>query len=402
MNNVEIWLWILLVMLPHNERTAKLLKKYDTALDAAKAMRDGQCDLLTPQEKQRVERTRTREVRGLINECERLGIRIVTLDDAEYPPQLKQIADPPIVLFVKGDLAPLHALPSLAVVGPRSPSEYGRNAADVFCTALAKDRVALISGLAVGIDSIVHRRAVNNGGYTVGVMGCGLSVNYPAENQELKDLIIRSGGAIISELLPYASVTGKYFKHRNRIISGLGSGTLIIEASTKSGCLLTAKHTLAQKRPLLCIPPHDVFEERFSGVVPLLRKGAINAFDISDIYRELNSSQLATPQIADAVKRLPASKATTPPSSSDSSIVCAEQTEPAAEKTVVQEKPEPNLTALSPEEASVVSQLQENPLTMDELIDKTELSHDKICSIVLGLELRDVITRNRDGTFSIV
>ncbi|MGN0688430.1 MAG: DNA-processing protein DprA, partial [Oscillospiraceae bacterium] len=122
MKNVEIWLWILLVMLPHNSRTAELLRTYGSALEAAKAMRDGSCTFLTPQEKQRVERTRTREVRALINECQRLGISIVTLDDEDYPKRLKQISDPPIVLFVKGSLKPLERMTSLSVVGPRQPS----------------------------------------------------------------------------------------------------------------------------------------------------------------------------------------------------------------------------------------------------------------------------------------
>ncbi|MBE6902549.1 MAG: DNA-protecting protein DprA [Ruminococcaceae bacterium] len=404
MNNVEIWLWILLVMLPHNSRTAELLNTYGSALEAAKAMRDGECTFLTPQEKQRVERTRTREVRALINECNRLGIRIVTLDDDEYPVLLKAIPDPPIVLFVKGSLAPLNDLPSLAVVGPRSPSEYGRNATDRICTELAKDGIALVSGLAVGVDSVAHRCAVNNGGYTVGVLGCGMMVNYPAENEELKITIIEKGGAIISELLPYTSVSAGYFKFRNRIISGMCLGSLVTEASSRSGSLLTAEHSSAQRRAVFAVPPHDIFAERFSGVFDLFRNGAIPVFDVTDIYSALSAaaptsdnyhaakrlSQLSTKrpdiQVKPAPKRTP--KQTAPA--------------PVAETTQPDPRPTLDLSALSPEEASIVTQLYERPLTMDELIELTGISHDKICAIILGLELSDVITRNQTGTFSIV
>ena len=400
MNNVEIWLWILLVMLPHNSRTSELLKTYGSALDAARAMRDGDCTFLTPQEKQRVERTRTREVRALMNECERLGIRIVTLDDEEYPRLLKNIPDPPIVLFVKGSLARLNAVPSLAVVGPRSPSEYGRNAADKLCTSLAKDGTALISGLAVGIDSVVHRSAVNNGGYTVGVLGCGSMVNYPAENEELKAAIIASGGAVISELLPYTSVSAGYFKRRNRIISGLAQGTLVVEASTRSGCLLTAEHTVGQGRVLMCIPPHDIFAERFSGVMPLLRGGAVNVFETADVYNAIASSDsISDLSVTEQLKHFRKTRDVQPKKTSTKSAE-------AAMPEVLQSEPEvrtkPDFSDFSPEEAEVITQLTEKPLTMDELIDKTGLSHDKICAVVLGLEINDVITRNQTGTFMLV
>ncbi len=263
-SNVEVWLWLLLVLLPHNPRTSEILETYGSALEAAKAMRDGSCQL-SAAEKQRVERTRTREVKSLICECERLGIRIITLDDGEYPEQLRKIPDPPIVLFVKGTLQPLQNMPAVAVVGPRSPSEYGRKVCEKLCTEMAKDKIALVSGMAVGIDSCVHRSAINNNGYTAAVLGCGIMVNYPAENEGLKNAVLNSGGALISELLPYASVAANYFRHRNRIISGLCGATLVVEAGSHSGALLTAEHALRQDRRLLCVPPHDIFADSFYG-----------------------------------------------------------------------------------------------------------------------------------------
>lgn len=405
---VEIWLWLLLVLLPHNARTSEILHTYGgSALNAAKAMRDGECQL-SAAEKQRVERTRTREVRALINECERLGIRIITLDDEEYPEKLRDISDPPIVLFVRGSLMPLKTLPALAVVGPRQPSEYGRKVCERLCAEAAGDGVAIISGIAVGIDACAHRCAVNNGGYTAAVLGCGLMVNYPGENEELKETILQSGGALISELLPYASVSQAYFKHRNRIISGLAGAALIVEASSRSGALLTAAHAAKQNRALLCIPPQDIFAERFSGLSQLLSQGAMPVCSICDLY----SALIGADGQASTLKRLlpqkekqwlgglstarpvQISKPSKPQEIADAPHrEIPDRTQPPAAKAT------PDISQLSPEEGEVISLIAEGAMTMDELIEKTGIQSDKLCAVILGLEINDVIVRTREGTF---
>lgn len=413
MNNVEVWLWILLVMLPHNPRTAELLRQYGSALDAARAMRDGECDILTEQEKKRAERTRTREVKALISECQRLDIRIVTLDDEEYPSLLKMISNPPIVLFVKGDLAPLSRIASVAVVGPRSSSEYGRKVSSVLCGDLAGNGVGIISGLAVGIDAAAHRAAVDCSGYTVGVLGCGITVNYPAENEDLKQTILEKGGAIISELLPTASVSSSYFKYRNRIISGMAMGALIIEASTRSGALLTAEHTFDQDKPVFVIPPHDIFEERFCGVFPLIKKGAELVSGVRDIYSVLvqrysddryNVFSAELHRIERLMKKQPNSVYTkeqkakpvlpvpiikTPPKSS--------KREELSDKTFS----DTDLSSVKPEYRKVVQLLNERSMTMDELIVYAEITHEEMCTLLLDMELDDIIMRNQDATYSL-
>ena len=403
-SNVEVWLWLLLVLLPHNSRTSEILATYGSALEAAKAMRDGTCPLSTA-EKQRVERTRTREVRSLISECERLGIRIITLDDEEYPSLLKNIPDPPIVLFVKGSLMPLKDLPAISVVGPRQPSEYGRKVCDRLCTEMAKDGVAIISGMAVGIDACAHRSATNNGGYTAAVLGCGITVNYPSENEELKNAILQSGGALISELLPYASVTQSYFKRRNRIIAGISCATLIAEASSRSGALLTAEHALNQNRALLCIPPQDIFAERFYGLAKLIRDGARPVCDVCDIYTALiNSDERAVrlkKLLTQKEKQWQGALTHTKPVVTKSTVSAkSEPAEKLAEAKPVA-KPAPDTSQLSPEEAQIVNIVSGGAATMDEIIEKTGKKYDEICSIILGLELNDAIVRNRDGTFTL-
>ncbi len=396
MTNVEVWLWILLVMLPHNSRTTELLSRYRTGLEAAIAMRDGKCELLNAAERQRVERTRTREVKALIAQCEHLGIRMITLDDPEYPSQLKRIDDPPIVLFVKGDISQLNRMPAVAVVGPRVPSDYGMRITDVLCNELAAGGVGIVSGMAVGIDAQAHRSAVEHGGYTVGVMGCGLEVNYPADNEQLKKDVIASGGALVSELLPYSSASVPYFRRRNRIIAGLSSASVVIEASAKSGALVTAGITRTQGKPVFCVPPHDITDGSFNGSVSLLREYALPLFGISDIFTELSRRGEDGEHIAhmDKVKELSKKSVAPKPKKSAKAAPMLESIheEPHAVEFV-------DVSELSPEEAAVILLLKERPLTMDEIIEKSGKRHDEICSIILGLELMDAVERRQDGTF---
>lgn len=223
-STIEVWLWLLLVMCPYNRKTTELLEHFDSAEELACAIRDGNCPGLSEAEKQRARNIRSREVSQIMQECAQNDIRIITLDDPEYPTLLKNIYSPPIVLFVRGSLMCLENEVSLAVVGPRHPSDYARRAARMLCSDLARLGTVLVSGLAVGIDATAHSCAVEHGTPTIGVLACGQLVNYPAENEELKRRIVAGGGAVISELLPHAGVEGRYFHQRNRMISGLGLG----------------------------------------------------------------------------------------------------------------------------------------------------------------------------------
>lgn len=285
--NKEIWLWLLLVMLPHNERTMKLVEQYGDVRTAAEAIRDGKCDLLTNEESERAQCIRSREVNSVIAECDSNNIRIITIEDEEYPALLKDIYAPPVVLFVQGSLEGHSEQTALAVVGTRNPSRYGVAAAKQICTELAALGITLVSGLAVGIDTAAHESAVEKGAKTIGVLACGSLVDYPAASRGLKQNIIRCGGAVISELPPRASVEPEYFRHRNRIISGLAHGTFVVEAPEHSGSLLTAEHAVQQGRELFCLPPYDIFSRSCTGVVPYLRDGATPVFGYVDIVNAL-------------------------------------------------------------------------------------------------------------------
>lgn len=286
-SSVEVWIWLLLVMQPHNRKTLKVLEHFGfNAEKGAAAIRDGKV-MLTEDEKRRARETRNGAVREIINICNSKGIKIITLDDKEYPTLLKNIDNPPIVLFCAGNLSELDGALTVSAVGTRNPSAYGIDVTKRIISQLAKVGAVVTSGLAVGIDAAVHKACIDSGGRTTGVLACGIFVDYPLENSRLKREIVENGGAVISELLPYTKTSADYFQYRNRIISGLSLGTLIIEASEQSGALITANHACEQGREVFYIPPHNILSPHFMGVAALGRDGATPVYSYLDIVYAL-------------------------------------------------------------------------------------------------------------------
>lgn len=404
---VEVWLWLLLVMNPHNTKTTKLLEEYGSAESLARAIRDGECRKLSDAEKQRAANTRNREVRQIIDECAENAIRIIPLDDPEYPALLRNIFSPPIVLFVRGTLTCMDGEVPLAVVGPRRPSEYAVRAARKLCGDLAEIGTVIVSGLAVGIDAVAHGCAVRAGVPTIGVLACGHLVNYPAESEELKKQIVEGGGAIISELLPHAGVEARYFHDRNRIISGLGMGTLVIEASTRSGCLLTANHAIEQSRDLFCVPPGDITQEYCAGVVPYLRDGAIPVFDYLDIVHEYMYhyfNRINPDAFSDKFRRQAVSAQKKPAAANAVKPRPAEEKAPAAPIAPAEQKKtisDEVYSQLNEEQAKLLRLAAEKPLTADELIELTGMQYAKVAEALTELEIAGHIQLLPDGKYGI-
>lgn len=398
-SSVEVWLWLLLVMNPCNPKVHRLLEKYDSAEELCRAIRDGKCPNLTDAEKQRAANTRTREVRRIMEECAAHSIRIITLDDPEYPALLRHIYSPPVVLFVQGTLsgldAPNCAVP-LAVVGPRSPSDTAVSAAKMLCSDLVKIGTVIISGLAVGIDTIAHTCALNGGVPTVGVLACGSLVNYPSESEHLKQQIIENGGAVISELLLHTGVTGGYFRHRNRIISGLGLGTLVIEASTRSGCLLTANHAVEQGRDLFCVPPADITRESCAGVVKYLRDGAAPVYDYLDIVRAYMPQYFGQEYAGESDEAL-SRKRQLRRSAKDQPAAPVKK--PEASPAKPQRSPV-NCAGLNELQTKLVRLIEERPQSADELIDATGLAYSQAAEALTELEILGLITLLPEGRYT--
>ncbi len=406
---VEVWLWLLLVMMPYNPKVHSILKICGgDVTEAAKLVRSGAVPMLTDVERGRAKQVRSGDVHKLMELCASNNIRIITLDDEEYPVRLKAIYNPPIVLFTMGSLKGVDNEVTIAVVGTRSFCRYSAEITDRICTDLAKIGTIIVSGLAVGLDGIAHRACVNAGGRTIGVLACGCLVNYPSENEQLKKDILKSGGALISELLPTSTTFGGYFRHRNRIISGLALGTLITEASIHSGCNITAEHTLEQGRDLFCIPPHDIRDPRFKGVVSYLRDGAIPVFEYIDIVNqyiysythgihyesifEAANSGMKLRGEEPSVRR----KKTDRTGDSDAPEEQKPASAPVSPKTV----DESVLKSLDPLAGKILCLLNEKPLLTDEIIKCCEVDHTTAISALTDLEIFGYIKKNIDGTYS--
>ena len=212
------------------------------------------------------------------------GTQIITLDDAEYPEILKGIYDPPLCLYVRGKL-PDFSYNSLAVVGSRRATIYGRKMAKHLSEAAVLADWKVISGLAFGIDAIAHQAAVDAGGITVAVLGGGLSRVHPQEHVPLARSIIESGGALISEFPMKFPVSRQSFPRRNRIVSGLSQAVLIVEAGLKSGALITANLAMEQGKDIFAIPGH-VDNPQAKGCHKLIKQGAKLTEDFNDILED--------------------------------------------------------------------------------------------------------------------
>ena len=220
----------------------------------------------------------------ILEKCLKNNIEIIVLGGEKYPFCLSVIDNPPLILYVKGNLPNFDEIPSIAIVGPRNLSDFGKRAAFSLGYRLAKSGMTVVSGGALGCDTFAHAGALKASGKTVLVLGCGILNDYLLENAKLREAVANSG-ALVSEYPPDFPASRYTFPIRNRIISGLTLGTVVIEAGSKSGSLITAKHANEQGRDVFVIPrsPED---KEFSGSNALLRDGAKPLLDASDIFNE--------------------------------------------------------------------------------------------------------------------
>lgn len=214
---------------------------------------------------------------------EQLHIDVITLADEGYPHLLKNICDPPICLYVQGELR--NDEPSVGVVGSRKASGYGISAAKKISAELSQYQICVISGMARGIDTAAHLGALSAGGRTIAVFGCGLDIVYPPENRKLMERIIENG-AVISEYPPGVLPAPHHFPIRNRIVSGMSVGILVVEAGEKSGSLITAQLALEQGRDVYALPG-NVISINSKGTNKLIQDGAKLVTSVEDILEEI-------------------------------------------------------------------------------------------------------------------
>ncbi len=224
------------------------------------------------------------------NNLDRLGIRLITHHDKDYPARLKEIHDRPAVLFIKGEIKAEDEW-CVSIVGTRQPTIYGRQVAEEMAAGLASSRITVVSGLAKGIDAIAHNAALAAGGRTLAVVGGGLDVIYPPENTDLAKRIVECG-ALISEYPPGTRPRPENFPRRNRILSGLCLGVLVVEAGEGSGALITSMLALEQNREVFAVPG-SILSPASTGTNKLIQDGAKLVRNIGDILEELNLTAAA-------------------------------------------------------------------------------------------------------------
>lgn len=293
-----------------------------------------------------------------------LGGDILILDDGNYPELLREIADPPIVLYVRGNWQKCLETPCVAIVGSRKCSTYGENAAEMLGRDLAANGMCVVSGFARGIDTAAHRGAIAVKGKTIAVLGTGLDSTYPRENSRLTPEIIDAGGAIVSQFPLGTPPLKDNFPYRNRIISGLSYGTVLVEATERSGSLITARLAMEQNREVLAVPGNITSRNSF-GTNYLIKSGAKLVQQWQDVASELPQEIAATilpPKLDDSPSALIKGKVDTVPADLND-----------VEKTVWK--------WLRPDD----------PIAMDELIEKSGLSFGELNSALLGLEIRDYL-----------
>jgi DNA processing protein len=221
-----------------------------------------------------------------LENVKRLGGDVLILDDGSYPALLREIADPPIALYVKGDWQGCFDRPCVAVIGSRMCSTYGENASEMLARDLASRGICVVSGLARGVDAAAHRGAIRGGGKTIAVLGTGIDNVYPRENTKLVREILESGGAVVSQFPLGTPPLKDNFPYRNRIISGLSLGVLIIEASERSGSLITARLATEQNREVMAVPGNITSGNSY-GTNYLIKAGAKLVQQWQDVVAEL-------------------------------------------------------------------------------------------------------------------
>ena len=279
----------------------------------------------------------------------RTRARLVTRTDDNYPTNLTHLHDPPPFLYVHGDMLPTDRF-AIAIVGSRAASTYGRTMARELARGLAEKGITIVSGLARGVDAEAHRATIAVGGRTLAILGSGVDVIYPSEHRSLAQEVT-THGALVSEFSLGSKPDAMHFPYRNRVISGLTLGTVVVEANEKSGSLITARCALEQNREVFAVPG-NVTSDRSRGPHRLIKEGAKLVEGVEDILNEIAPTLVSTPTAP-----------TAPP------------------------------LDLEPHEKQLVALFGDDPIHVDVLIGKSGLGAARVLEILLGLELKGGVTQ---------
>ena len=333
--------------------------------------------------------------RQILQQCYRKNIHVLTFQDAAYPNRLKNLDDAPLVLYYQGVFPDFDAEPVIAMVGTRKASAYGLLQAKRLGYELGRYGAIIVSGGAAGIDTMALRGAVSSGTPPVAVFACGVDVDYPAMNRSLfEDL--RAHGCVISELPPGTPPLAEHFPSRNRILSGLSLGSVVVEAPRKSGALITARHALEQGRDVFTLPG-NLGNPTCEGNIQLLKEGAILISEGWDVLQEYTYLYPVLP-----LRQRPFGPMTLGPQETKDNLVVAEtSSNPEKTDTKAVDKQENRayidvqeiLGALSPDEKAAIGQLTSGEKHIDQIIAATRLPAARITSALTLLQIKGYVKR---------
>ncbi len=308
--------------------------------------------------------------------CKRFGIFILTYDSPYFPENLKNISCPPYVLYTRSHTRiDLNKYMRISVVGNRIATDYGITAAENFGYALAANNFVVVSGMALGIDGAAHTGALKADGITVAVLGSGLETAYPKSHQELMRRIMEKG-MLISEYPPYSKPERWHFPERNRIISGLSQGTLVVEAPKRSGSLITANYALDEGRDIFALPG-NIDNTNSEGTNNLIKDGAYLVTSPRDIVEHYSFEYSEVAKIKEAQSsQMPPQKAK-------------------------KEIPESFYEGLTDEEKHIISKLSDTPVNFEVLLTQTEIPADRLASQITMLEIKGKVKTHPGKNFTL-
>lgn len=371
MNSKKYWVWLSLA-LGTGTRNDEILSAFSDPkklYEATESQRMA-AGVFTKRQFEKLSETKMADAERIIAVCEKYGWEIVTPDDRVYPAGLRKLVDMPLVLYVDGDISCLRGKVIIGVVGTRKPCYESIAIARKISSDLALAGAVVVSGGALGIDSAAHEGAIVGGGKTVCVLGCGLGFDYLRDNEALRRDVSRNG-ALVTEYPPMTSATKYTFPERNRIISGMSHGLLVVEAGEKSGSLITAKRAAEQSRDVYAIPG-SILTTAYNGANALIRDGAkavAGARDILAAYAVIYPDRLNLDAIPD-----------TP--------IIVEKPE---EKKNLQTVKKQSISGLDPDCAAVYNLFGEESLHPDEICAMTELTPSRVIAALMQLQMTDYI-----------
>lgn len=349
---------------------------------------------------QALEQKNLDEARKILTQCEEKGIGILTFLDDAYPVKLRNTADAPMVLYYRGYLPDWENVPVIGIVGTRKATPYGMNTALRFGRQIAACGALVVSGGASGIDTMAMQGAMDIGKPVVGVLGCGVDVVYPKPNRQMFEAVLQNG-CLLSEYPPGTQALGWHFPERNRIISGMSNGLLVVEAPERSGALNTARHAMEQGRDVFAVPG-NVDVAACVGSNALLQErafAALSGWDVVKQYEPFYPGKLhncSMPLPTAKVAQKPAIPQNLKNSSTDNNKKSIDKEEKSTYSVLNVARP-----PLSETEASVLAQITREVSCLDDIIDRTQLPAGTVKSALTRLALKGLVVNHPGGRVSL-